>query len=196
VGGDILFIEATAMPGAGLLSLTGQLGDVMKESSQAALSYLRSRAESWGIAADYFRKHDLHVHVPEGATPKDGPSAGVAIFSALVSLLVQKPIKSTLAMTGEMTLRGLVLPVGGIKEKVLAAKRAGIRTVLLPDRNRKDIEEIPKNIRSDMTFHYVTRVEEVLPLALADGWKPGAAIDGPAGKTIRRRARREKRPKS
>ncbi|MCX5685760.1 MAG: endopeptidase La [Planctomycetota bacterium] len=175
VGGDILFIEATNMPGTGKVTLTGQLGDVMKESAQAALSYIRSRGEQWGIPAETFRKKDLHIHVPEGATPKDGPSAGVAIFAALMSLLTSRSVKSTVAMTGEITLRGLVLPVGGIKEKVLAAKRAGINTVILPDRNKKDIEEIPKEIRKDMTFHYVRQMEEVLPLALANGWKPPKA---------------------
>ena len=181
VGGDILFIEATLMPGSGKLTLTGQLGDVMKESAQAALSYVRSRAEQWGFDPHLFRKSDLHIHVPEGATPKDGPSAGIAIFTALMSLLSQKSVKSTVAMTGEITLRGLVLPVGGIKEKVLAAKRAGIRTVILPDRNRKDVQEIPKDIRSDMTFHYVIQVEEVLPLALANGWKVDSSIDWKGG---------------
>ena len=175
VGGDILFIEATNMPGSGKVSLTGQLGDVMKESAQAALSYIRSRADQWGIPAETFRKKDLHIHVPEGATPKDGPSAGVAIFTALMSLLTNHSVKSTVAMTGEITLRGLVLPVGGIKEKVLAAKRAGINTVILPERNKKDIEEIPKEIRKDMTFHFVRQMEEVLPLALANGWKPPKA---------------------
>jgi ATP-dependent Lon protease len=183
VGGDILFIEATNMPGSGKVSLTGQLGDVMKESAQAALSYIRSRAEQWGIPAETFRKKDLHIHIPEGATPKDGPSAGVAIFTALMSLLTNHSVKSTVAMTGEITLRGLVLPVGGLKEKVLAAKRAGINTVILPERNEKDIEEIPKEIRKDMTFHYVRQMEEVLPLALANSWTPiKPAPPRPAGK--------------
>jgi ATP-dependent Lon protease len=171
-GGDILFIEATSMPGTGKLMLTGQLGEVMKESAQAALSYIRSRAEQWGIAAQVFRKHDLHIHIPAGATPKDGPSAGITLFTALMSLLTQHSVKSTIAMTGEITLRGLVLPVGGIKEKVLAAKRAGIHIVLLPDRNRKDIEEIPAHIRKDLTFHYLREMEEALPLALTNGWSP------------------------
>jgi ATP-dependent Lon protease len=175
VGGDILFIEATNMPGTGKVNLTGQLGDVMKESAHAALSYIRSRADQWGIPPETFRKKDLHIHIPEGATPKDGPSAGVAIFAALMSLLTNHSVKSTVAMTGEITLRGLVLPVGGIKEKVLAAKRAGINTVILPERNKKDIDEIPKEIRKDMTFHYVRQMEEVLPLALANGWKPPKA---------------------
>ena len=172
VGGDILFIEATNMPGTGKVSLTGQLGDVMKESAQAAISYIRSRGRQWGIDAGEFRKKDLHIHIPEGATPKDGPSAGIAIFTALMSLLTDHAVRPTVAMTGEITLRGLVLPVGGIKEKVLAAKRAGINTVILPERNRKDVAEIPKGIVRDMTFHYVRTMEEVLPLALTNNWKP------------------------
>ena len=172
VGGDILFIEATNMPGTGKVSLTGQLGDVMKESAQAAISYIRSRGAQWGIEAREFRKKDLHIHIPEGATPKDGPSAGVAIFAALMSLLTDHAVRPTVAMTGEITLRGLVLPVGGIKEKVLAAKRAGIHTVILPERNRKDVAEIPKGIVRDMTFHYVRTMEEVLPLALTNNWRP------------------------
>ncbi|HUU93768.1 MAG TPA: endopeptidase La [Phycisphaerae bacterium] len=173
-GGDILFVEATSMPGSGRLALTGQLGGVMKESAQAALSYIRSRADRWGIDAKTFRKSDLHIHVPAGATPKDGPSAGITLFAALTSLLTDNSIRSDVAMTGEITLRGLVLPVGGVKEKVLAAKRAGIKTVVLPERNRKDVEEIPKDIRRDMRFHYVEKVEEVLPLVLTDGRAPAA----------------------
>ena len=184
VGGDILFIEATIMPGSGKLSLTGQLGDVMKESAQAALSYIRSRADQWDIPAQTFRKNDIHIHIPAGATPKDGPSAGITLFTALMSLLTKTSIKPTVAMTGEITLRGLVLPVGGIKDKVLAAKRAGIKTVILPDRNRKDVEDIPKGIRRDMTFLYVSAVEEVLPLALATQAKSKTrpARKGAAGK--------------
>jgi len=169
VGGDILFVEATSMPGSGKLLLTGQLGDVMKESAQAALSYIRSRAGRWGIPPAVFRKRDVHVHVPAGATPKDGPSAGITIFSALMSLLTNRSVKSNVAMTGEITLRGLVLPIGGVKEKVLAAKRAGIDEVILPDRNRKDVLEIPKNARKDMTFRYIREMEQVLPLALNSG---------------------------
>ncbi len=171
-GGDILFVEATMMPGKGELALTGQLGEVMKESVQAALSYVRSRAQAWGIDPEVFSKNDLHVHVPAGATPKDGPSAGLTVFTALTSLLTGISVRSNVAMTGEITLRGLVLPVGGVKEKVLAAKRAGIRTVILPERNRKDIEDIRPDIRRDMTFHYVARVEEALPLALTNGRLP------------------------
>ncbi len=174
-GGDILFIEATSMPGSGKLALTGHLGDVMKESAQAALSYIRSRADRLGIDSKTFRKSDLHIHVPAGATPKDGPSAGITLFVALTSLLTDNSVRSNVAMTGEMTLRGLVLPVGGVKEKVLAAKRAGIKTVVLPERNRKDIQEIPKDIRRDMQFHYVQNVEEVLPLVLTDGRAPAVS---------------------
>ena len=174
-GGDILFIEATSMPGSGKLTLTGQLGDVMKESAQAALSYIRSRAPRWGIDEKTFRRSDLHIHIPAGATPKDGPSAGITLFAALTSLLTNSSVKSNVAMTGEMTLRGLVLPVGGVKEKVLAAKRAGIKTVVLPERNQKDVEEIPKAIRRDMTFHYVRYVDDALPLVLVNGKIPSPA---------------------
>jgi ATP-dependent Lon protease len=172
-GGDILFIEATAMPGTGKLHLTGQLGDVMKESAQATLSYIRSRAEGWGIDAERFSKQDIHVHIPAGATPKDGPSAGITVFTALTSLLTGQSVRSDVALTGEITLRGLVLPVGGIKEKVLAAQRAGVKTIIVPERNRKDVEEIPKDIRKDMTFRYIQKMEDALPLALADGWSSG-----------------------
>jgi len=166
-GGDILFIEATSMPGSGNLTLTGQLGDVMKESALAALAYIRSRADQWGLADFNFRKRDLHIHIPAGATPKDGPSAGITIFAALMSLLRQQSVRADVAMTGEITLRGLVLPVGGIKEKVLAAKRSGIKEIVLPDRNRKDVEEIPKRIRGDMTLHYISRMDDALPLVLS-----------------------------
>ena len=148
VGGDILFIEATRMPGNGRLILTGQLGDVMKESAQAALSLVKSRAGELGVDPAAFEKIDIHVHVPAGAIPKDGPSAGVAMFMALASLLTGRTVRSDLAMTGEISLRGLVLPVGGIKEKVLAAQRAGITTVMLPARNRRDYEEIPESARA------------------------------------------------
>jgi ATP-dependent Lon protease len=185
-GGEILFIEATSMPGAGKVTLTGQLGDVMKESAMAALSYLRSRADRHGIEARTFRKSDLHIHVPAGATPKDGPSAGLTMFVALTSLLTNRSIRSTVAMTGEITLRGLVLPVGGIKEKVLAAKRAGILTIILPERNEKDVLEIPEHIRKDMTFHYVREMEDALPLILEGGKvkrkKEKAAEEPKAGK--------------
>jgi ATP-dependent Lon protease len=175
VGGDILFIEATRIPGAGRLILTGQLGDVMKESAQAALSLVKSRAKSLGIDEAIFEKSDIHVHVPAGAIPKDGPSAGVAMFTALASLLTGRTVRSDTAMTGEISLRGLVLPVGGIKEKVVAALRAGIRTVLLPARNRKDFEDIPDEARRELRFHWLERVEDAIGLALEDGVREEAA---------------------
>ncbi len=166
VGGDILFVEATKMPGKKSLILTGQLGDVMKESAQAALSFIRANAESLKIDPEFFEKYDIHVHVPAGAIPKDGPSAGVTILAALISLLTDRPVRPDVAMTGEITLRGLVLPVGGIKEKVLAAHRAGIQTVILPEKNRKDLEEVPQKVRKEMRFHLIRRMEEVARLAL------------------------------
>jgi ATP-dependent Lon protease len=165
-GGDILFVEATMMPGQKSLVLTGQLGDVMKESAQAALSYVRSKAKNLGISEDFFSGHDLHIHVPAGAIPKDGPSAGVTILTALASLLTCRPIKSDVAMTGEVTLRGTVLPVGGIKEKVLAASRSGIKHIILPERNRNDLEEIPEKIKDGLQFHLVKKIDEVLDIAL------------------------------
>ncbi len=169
VGGDILFIEASRVPGTGKLILTGQLGDVMKESAQAALSIAKSRAVELGLPQAALEKSDIHVHVPAGATPKDGPSAGVALLVALVSLLSGKPARSDTAMTGEISLRGLVLPVGGIKEKVLAALRAGIGTVLLPARNRKDVEEVPQEARDKLRFVFVEHVDEALAEAIGPG---------------------------
>ncbi len=167
VGGDILFIEATRVPGKGALILTGQLGDVMKESAQAALSLVKSQCETLGLDPSLFEKSDIHVHVPAGAIPKDGPSAGVALYTALVSLLVGKTVRNDLAMTGEISLRGLVLPVGGIKEKTVAAHRAGIRTVLLPARNRKDLEDIPESVRRDIEFVWLEHVQEATQRAFA-----------------------------
>jgi ATP-dependent Lon protease len=160
VGGDILFIEATRVPGNGKLILTGQLGDVMKESAQAALSLVKSQSGALGLDPQLFEKSDIHVHVPAGAIPKDGPSAGVALYTALVSLLTGRTVRNDLAMTGEISLRGLVLPVGGIKEKTVAARRAGIRTVMLPARNRKDLEDIPQSVRADIEFIWLERVED------------------------------------
>jgi ATP-dependent Lon protease len=168
VGGDILFIEASRMPGTGKLILTGQLGDVMKESAQAALSLLKARSQQLGIGQELLDKSDIHVHVPAGATPKDGPSAGVAMFTALASLLTQRPVRSDVAMTGEISLRGLVLPIGGVKEKVLAALRAGITTVLLPARNRRDLEEIPAEARDKLKFVWVEQVDDALAAALSE----------------------------
>ena len=165
-GGDLLFVEATMMPGNKSLVLTGQLGDVMKESAQAALSYLRSKAEKLGVCDDFYKDRDLHIHVPAGAIPKDGPSAGVTMLTALVSLLTARPVKSKLAMTGEITLRGSVLPVGGIKEKVLAASRSGIKQIILPKGNKNDLDDIPEKIKKQLTFDLVSSMDEVLETAL------------------------------
>jgi ATP-dependent Lon protease len=166
VGGDILFVEATRIPGHGKLILTGQLGDVMRESAQAALSIVKNRAATLGIDAAAFEKNDIHIHVPAGATPKDGPSAGVAMFMALTSLMTNRTIRSDTAMTGEVSLRGLVLPVGGIKEKVVAAARAGLKRVMLPARNKRDYEDIPEEARSQLEFIWLERVEEAVAAAL------------------------------
>ena len=165
-GGDILFIEATKMKGKGQMQLSGSLGDVMKESVGVARSYVRSMAEELGVDEESFENTDIHVHVPSGAIPKDGPSAGVTMLTAIVSLLTGITVDHELAMTGEATLRGAVLPVGGIKEKVLAAHRAGIKLVILPDKNKKDMPDVPEEIRSEMTFYFCSRMEEVLELAL------------------------------
>ncbi len=172
-GGELLFIEATAMKGRKGLTLTGQLGDVMKESATAALSYIRSNAKALGLDEDYFESHDIHVHVPAGAIPKDGPSAGVTMMTALTSLLINKTIPKNLAMTGEITLRGQVLPVGGVKEKVLAAHRAGIKTIIIPDWNKKDLEDIPAKVQKDIQFHFVDNMKDVIEIAL-NGKKPAA----------------------
>ncbi len=172
-GGEIMFIEATAMPGKGGLMLTGQLGDVMKESAQAAMSYLKSHLEQLGIPQEQLTDRDVHIHVPAGAIPKDGPSAGVAIFMALVSLLTKRCIRADVAMTGEITLRGLVLPVGGIKEKLLAAHRAGIRRIFLPERNTKDVVDVPDEIRSEIEIIYAKSVDDVLARALEDAEPTG-----------------------
>ncbi len=165
-GGDILFIESTKMRGKGNLSLTGQLGDVMKESAQAALSYIRSKAGEYNIPEDFFEKNDLHVHVPQGAIPKDGPSAGITMLVSLVSLITDKLVRNDVAMTGEITLRGLVLPVGGIKQKVLAAKRAGIRNIILPKLNEKDLEEVPESIKENMHFKFIEKMDEAIEICL------------------------------
>jgi ATP-dependent Lon protease len=177
-GGDILFIEATRIPGTGQLILTGQLGDVMKESAQAALSLVKSRAKELGIDPDLFAKSDIHIHVPAGAIPKDGPSAGVAMLTALVSLLTERTVRSDTAMTGEISLRGLVLPVGGIKEKATAAARAGLGTVIMPARNRKDYEEIPEQARNSLRFLWVERIDEVLEAALEPAVCGKRAVSG------------------
>jgi ATP-dependent Lon protease len=168
VGGEILFIEATRMFGTGKLQLTGQLGDVMKESAQAALSYVRTNAEKYGITRDFMEKSDVHIHIPAGAMPKDGPSAGITMFTALVSLLTGIRVRHDVAMTGEISLRGRVLPIGGVKEKILAAHRAGIKRVLIPERNKADLEEVPREVRDELEFVYVGRLDEVLANALEE----------------------------
>jgi ATP-dependent Lon protease len=167
-GGDILFIEATMMPGTKQLTLTGQLGDVMKESAQAALSYVRSQTEAFGINKDFFEKTDIHIHVPAGAIPKDGPSAGVTMTTAIVSMLTGKLAKHDLAMTGEITLRGKVMPIGGVKEKVLAAKRAGIKTIILPEKNKNDLDDVPEDLRKEMTFIFADTIDQVIKSALKE----------------------------
>jgi ATP-dependent Lon protease len=166
VGGELLFIESASMPGKGQLQLTGHIGDVMKESAQAAFSIVKANTKKLKIDADRFNKFDYHIHVPAGAIPKDGPSAGIAMFTSLVSLLLQKPTRPDAAMTGEITLRGLVLPVGGLKEKILAAKQAGIETVILPARNKKDIPDVPKEAKKNLKFQFVKNTNEVLKIAL------------------------------
>jgi ATP-dependent Lon protease len=176
VGGDLLFVEASRVSGSGKLILTGQLGEVMKESAQAAQSLVKSRARQFGLGESLFEKSDIHIHVPAGAIPKDGPSAGVAMFTALVSLLTDRTVRSDTAMTGEISLRGLVLPVGGIKEKVLAAHRAGITRVLLPARNRKDFEDIPESARASLEFVWLERVDDAIAAALGDAPAEAEAV--------------------
>ncbi len=165
-GGEILFIEAVKMPGNGALKLTGSLGPVMRESAEAALSYLRSRTASARMGPEFFARNDFHIHVPAGATPKDGPSAGITIATAFASLVYGIPVRSDLAMTGEVTLTGKVLPVGGVRLKLLAAFRAGIHEVVLPQQNEKDLEEVPQEVREKLTVHWVSTADDVLELAL------------------------------
>jgi ATP-dependent Lon protease len=169
VGGSILFVEAAQMPGSKGFTLTGQLGEVMQESAQAALTFVRSKAAEWGLPEDHFAKHDIHIHVPAGATPKDGPSAGVTMATALASLLTGRKVRPDVGMTGEITLRGQVMPIGGVKEKVLAAHRAGLKEVILPKRNESDLEDVPEEIRESMVFIFAERVEQVIEAALCNG---------------------------
>ena len=178
-GGEILFVEASRMPGKGNLVLTGQLGDVMKESAQAAMSYVRSKAAKFGIPSDFFEKADVHVHVPAGGIKKDGPSAGVAMITAVVSLLTGRHVRGDTAMTGEITLRGHVLPIGGVKEKVLAAHRAGVKRVILPERNAKDLVDVPAEVKTELEFFFARTVEEVLELALEPGIEVPQALPVP-----------------
>jgi ATP-dependent Lon protease len=175
VGGDVLFVEANTVKGKGAILLTGMLGAVMKESAQAALTYAKAHAEELSIPGDYFENHDLHVHVPEGAIPKDGPSAGITMATAMISAFTGRPISKDLAMTGEITLRGEVLPIGGVKEKVLAAKRAKIRQVLLPKFNRRDVEQISPHVLAGLEVRYVGNVDEVLAAALLPAPAPVTA---------------------
>jgi ATP-dependent Lon protease len=168
VGGELLVSEATLMPGKGKLTLTGKLGDVMQESAQAALSYVRSKASEINLPEDFHSKIDIHVHVPEGAIPKDGPSAGITMATALTSALTRIPVRRDVAMTGEITLRGKVLPIGGVKEKVLAAHRAGVKNIILPRDNEKDLADIPKNVLDALDLHLVSTMDEVLKIALTE----------------------------
>jgi ATP-dependent Lon protease len=179
-GGDILFIEATRMPGRGEVMVTGNLKSVMSESAATAVSFVRSRAKDLGLDPEFLKLTDLHLHVPKGGTPKDGPSAGVTMFSAVASLLLNCPVRRDVAMTGEITLRGSVLPVGGIKEKLLAAHRAGIREVLVPARNAPDLEDVPSDVRAELKIHLIKRVDEVLPLVLEPASSAPAAPPTPS----------------
>jgi ATP-dependent Lon protease len=178
VGGDVLQVEATLVVGKGDVTLTGKLGEVMQESARAALTCVRSRAETLGIDPKEFREKDLHIHVPEGAIPKDGPSAGITIATAMVSALTKKPARHDVAMTGEITLRGKVLPIGGVKEKLLAAHRFGLKTLILSKENEKDLADIPEEVREDLTIHLVDTIDEVLRHALEND-KPDTAIVPP-----------------
>jgi len=187
VGGEILFIEVTRMFGSGKMQLTGQLGEVMKESAHAALSYVRTNAEKYGIPKDFLEKSDVHVHIPAGAMPKDGPSAGITMFTAIVSLLTGIRVRHDVAMTGEISLRGRVLPIGGLKEKTLAAHRAGVKRVILPERNKADLEEVPKEIRDELEFVFVHKLDEVLEAALETVPQPSQAfVDQMAAKEASR----------
>jgi ATP-dependent Lon protease len=165
-GGDILFIEAALVPGKGGLILTGKLGEVMQESARAALTYVRSKSEEWGIESNFFEKWDIHIHVPAGAIPKDGPSAGVTMATALASAIRKIPVRKDIGMTGEITIRGKVLPVGGIREKVLAAHRAGLKTVMLPKDNERDLEEVPQIVKEDIDFIFIEHADEAINMAL------------------------------
>ncbi|MGB9585913.1 MAG: S16 family serine protease, partial [Anaerolineales bacterium] len=187
-GGDILFIEATSMPGSKGFQLTGSLGNVMQESARAALSYVRSRAAELGLDEKFFDKTDIHLHIPAGAQPKDGPSAGVTIATALVSLISQRPVRCDVGMTGEITLRGQVLPVGGIKEKVLAAHRSGLKTVILPTKNKADLDDLPEDVRKEMNFIFANTVEDVLNAALEP--KPKAKAEEVPEKPKRKRTKK------
>ncbi|MBM3133483.1 MAG: endopeptidase La, partial [Chloroflexi bacterium] len=176
--GDVLFVEASLVPGKGGLILTGSLGEVMQESAKAALTYARSQAKSLGVKENFYSQKDIHLHVPAGAIPKDGPSAGVTMAVALASAISGRPVRKAVAMTGEITLRGKVLPVGGIKEKVMAAQRAGVKRVVIPKENEKDLEEVPQQIRDELRFTVADRIEDVFRETLVDGAKPARRRSG------------------
>jgi ATP-dependent Lon protease len=175
-GGDIMPVEVLIMEGKGNLQITGQIGDVMQESAQAALSYLKSRSDTLNIDPEIYEQIDIHIHVPEGAIPKDGPSAGITIASALISAFTERPIRKEIGMTGEITLRGNVLPIGGVREKVLAAHRAGLKIVILPEKNAKDLIEVPKKVREDIQIIFVKNMDEVLKVALSTSGNNGSHI--------------------
>jgi ATP-dependent Lon protease len=189
-GGDIMPVEVLIMEGKGNLQVTGQIGDIMQESAQAALSYLKSRAEALKIDPELFENIDIHIHIPEGAIPKDGPSAGITMAAALISAFTDRRVKKEIGMTGEITLRGNVLPVGGIREKVLAAHRAGLKTILLPEKNKKDLVEVPRKVREDMNLLFVHHMDEVVDLALCE---PDEMFDSPVKKIARKAAKKKPR---
>jgi ATP-dependent Lon protease len=178
VGGELLNIESVVTPGKGRINKTGSLGDVMKESVSAAQTVVKARAQAYGIDPQRFENEDLHIHVPEGATPKDGPSAGIAMVTAIVSAYTQRPVRCDVAMTGEVNLRGEVLPIGGLKEKLLAARRGGIKTVLIPEENRRDLKEVPENIKGALDIRPVRWIDDVLAVALAENVAEGASLKG------------------
>ena len=184
MGGELLTIESVLLPGKGKMITTGQLGEVMQESIQAALSVVRSRSAALGIPQDFYQKNDIHIHLPEGATPKDGPSAGVGICTAMVSVLTGIPVRADVAMTGEITLRGEVLPIGGLKEKLLAAHRGGIKTVLIPEENVRDLVEIPENIKNKLDIRPVKWIDQVLKMALERSPEPLPDAAVPAGDVV------------
>ena len=188
-GGDVLFVEATSMPGGKGFQVTGSIGNVMNESARAALSFVRSRAKQLGLDTDFFNRSDIHLHIPSGAQPKDGPSAGVTIATSLVSLISGRKVKPKTGMTGEITLRGQVLPIGGVKEKVLAAHRNGLRTIILPKRNKQDIDDVPDEIKKIMKFVFVESMNDVLDAALESNHKPPRSKAQPKKKAAQRKTK-------